>query len=54
MNRFSTGLIAGGIITAVGVSLLMSDAKSRRRVVKDGKRAMRKAGDFFGGVTDMF
>ncbi len=54
MSRFSTGMIAGGIITAVGISLLASDAKSRRRVVKDSKRAMRKAGDFIGGVTDMF
>ena len=52
MGRFSTGLITGSVLAAVGVGVLMSDAKTRKRVVKDSRRAVRKAGDFFDGVTE--
>lgn len=54
MNRFTTGAVAGGILAAVSVGWLMSDGKTRKRVVRDSKKKLRKAGDFFDGVTDMF
>lgn len=41
-------------MAAVGVGLMMSDAKTRKRVTKDSRRAMRRAGDFINDVTDMF
>ena len=51
MNRFATGMIAGGIVAAIGVSILMSDERSRRRVYKSGRRAMRRAGDMFNDMN---
>ena len=54
LNRFSTGLLTGGIIAAVGIGWAVSDAKTRKRMAKDGKRAMHKAEDFFHNVKDKF
>jgi hypothetical protein len=51
MNKFATGVVTGSIIAAVGLSWMMTEPKTRRRVTRDSKRAIRKAGDFF---TDMF
>jgi len=54
MNKFATGLIAGGIIGAAGVAVAMSDRKQRKYVVKGSKKAFRKAGSFMDNMTDMF
>ena len=54
MTRFASGIIAGGIIGAVGMSWLMSDNKTRRRMVRGHRRAMRKADDIISGVSDIF
>lgn len=43
MNKFTTGLITGGLIGAVGLTYALTDKKSRRRMAKDGKRVMNKA-----------
>ena len=51
MNKFATGLLAGGIIGAIGVGMAMTDAKTRRRLKK---QATRKANDLIDNVTDMF
>ena len=50
-NKFTTGMIAGGILAAIGVGLMMTEPKTRRRAARDSKRAIRKAGDF---ISDMF
>ncbi len=44
MNRFRTGLIAGSILGMVGISMAMSDRKTRKMLVKDGRIMKRKAG----------
>ncbi len=44
MNGFKTGLIAGGLIGILGLSMAMSDRKTRRVIIKDGK-AMRHGAD---------
>ena len=54
MGRFATGILAGGIIGAVGMNWLMSDAKTRRRMMRGHRRAMRKTEDLINGVTDIF
>ena len=54
MTHFATGVIAGGVIAAIGVGMLMSDSKTRRRIEKGRKQAMRKTEDLIDGVTDMF
>ena len=42
MGRFRTGLIAGGIIGILGMTMAISDRRTRKMVVKDG-RIMRKS-----------
>ena len=54
MNKFTTGLIAGGILGMAGAAVALSDRKQRKYVVKGGKKAFRKAGDFMDNMTDMF
>ena len=54
MQRFATGILAGSIIGAVGMGYLMSDAKTRRRMMRGQRRAMRKTEDLLNGVTDIF
>ena len=51
MSRFATGMVAGGIVAAIGVSFLLSDERSRRRVCKSSRRAMRKAVDMFNDMN---
>ena len=43
MNRFTTGMIVGSIVGAVGVMMKDTDKKSRRKMLKSSKKAMRKA-----------
>lgn len=54
MTRFATGLVAGGIIGAIGLSYAMQDRKVRRNVVRGGRQAMHKAEEILDNVTDMF
>ncbi|MCL2500875.1 MAG: hypothetical protein FWE90_11170 [Defluviitaleaceae bacterium] len=55
MNRFTGGLVSGlAVGIAIGVGFALSDDKYRRRVTKDGRRAMRKAGHLFDEFRDIF
>lgn len=54
MSRFTTGLIAGGIVGAVGLSYAMSDKRTRKRMMRDGRKVMNKANNMIDNVTDMF
>ncbi len=49
MTKFATGLIAGGIIGAVGLTYALSDRKTRQKIVHGGKKMIHKAED----VMDM-
>ena len=46
MGRFTGGLIAGSALGAIGLALAMSDKRTRKRMFKDGKKAMNKANNF--------
>lgn len=54
MRRFTSGLIAGSVIGAIGLSYAMSDKRTRRRIARDGRKVMNKANDMIDNVTDMF
>lgn len=43
MNKLTTGLIAGGILGAVGLTVAMGDKKMRKTVSQDSKKMMNKA-----------
>lgn len=44
MQRFTKGLIAGGVLGTIGLGYALSDRRTRKKMVKDGKKAMNKAG----------
>ena len=54
MNRFTAGVVAGTVLGATCMSVLMSDGKTRRQMMRGHRRAMRKTEDLINGVTDMF
>lgn len=54
MKKFTSGLLTGSLIGLVGVAWAISDTKTRRRMARQGKRAMHKANEVFENVQDMF
>ena len=55
MGRFASGLVSGiaaGI--AIGVGYALTDDKYRRRMMRESKRNMRRAGHFFDDMKNMF
>lgn len=54
MRKFTSGLIAGSVIGAVGLTYAMSDKRTRRRMAKDGKKVMYKANGLIDNISDMF
>lgn len=50
MTKFATGLIAGGIIGAVGLTYALSDKKSRQKLIKNGRKMINKADDFMDTI----
>ncbi len=38
MNRFTRGLIAGGIIGAIGTMMAAGDRKTKKQLLKKGKK----------------
>ena len=46
MGKFASGLIAGGALGAIGLALALSDKRTRKRMLRDGKKAIGKANDF--------
>jgi len=54
MTRLATGLIGGvtiGLLVGAGFTLSATDTRERRRMIRDSKRAMRRAGHY---INDMF
>lgn len=45
MKKFTTGLIAGSIIGAIGLTCALSDKKTRRKLITGGKKIIGKAED---------
>jgi len=56
MTRLTTGLLGIGGVTVgllIGAGLTVStDSRERRRLIRDSKRAMRKAGHYFNEMFD--
>jgi hypothetical protein len=57
MTRIATGLVGIGGVTVglligAGITLTTSDTRERRRLIRDSKRAMRKAGHYFNDMFD--
>ena len=42
MGRFASGLIAGGALGAIGFALAASDKRTRKRMMNDSRKVIRK------------
>jgi len=54
VNKFTSGLIAGGLIGAAGLAMVMGDKRQRRQMMRGGRKMMKKAGHMMENMTDMF
>jgi len=54
MNKFTAGILTGGLVSAVGLGYVLSDKRRRRRVAKDSKRFAHKCAHAFGHAAKMF
>jgi hypothetical protein len=54
IKQFSSGLLAGGLLAAVGLTIAISDDHTRKRLAKSSKRAVQKAGSFINTIADRF
>ena len=55
MSRFTSGLIGGlAVGLLLGASSAMTDEKQRRRMMRDSKRALKKAGHFIDDIKSSF
>lgn len=49
MGKFTSGLIAGSALGAVGLAIALSDKRTKKRLLRDGRRAVNKANNFLRG-----
>jgi len=54
MSRFTSGLIGGIAVGLIVGASVMTDEKQLRRMKRDSKRAMRKAGHFIDDIKSSF
>lgn len=54
MNKFTAGLLAGGIVGSMGLSYLMSDKKVRNRMMRESRKLMKKSRNIMDNMSDMF
>jgi len=47
MGKFSSGLVAGSAIGALGLAIALSDKRTKRKMIKDGKRAIHAVNKLF-------
>ncbi len=52
MNRFTTGLLFGGVATMAGIAYLMQDQKAYRKVMKNGRKMAVKAEEVIDDMMD--
>lgn len=53
MDRFVSGLVAGGIVGGIGLSYFLKDRKNRKHLMKDTKKAINKGKAIFEELQDM-
>lgn len=54
MNKFTAGVLAGGVIGAIGLTYAFSDRRARRRVARDSRRMIHRANNILENITDKF
>jgi len=54
MSKFTAGVMAGSILGAVGVGYMLRDKRTRKRLIRDSRRAMDRASDVIDNITKRF
>ena len=54
MNRFTSGLIGGLAVGLIIGATAMTDERDRRKLMRDGKRTLRKAGHLVDDIKSKF
>ncbi|MDR1208823.1 MAG: hypothetical protein LBK41_00675 [Clostridiales bacterium] len=54
MSRFTTGLIIGGVVGAIGLTYAFSDKRARRRVARDSRNIMKHASGVIENIAEKF
>ena len=54
MNRFAAGLIAGSIVTALGVGMIIFDKDTKDKITSKGRKAVRRAEDAMDSFTENY
>lgn len=52
MNKFTTGLLIGGVATVAGISYLVQDQRAYHKVMKKGKKMAVKAEEVIDDMMD--
>lgn len=52
MNKFTTGILIGSAAAVAGISYLVQDQRTCRRVMKKGKKAAVKAEEIIDDMMD--
>ena len=51
MEKFAFGVLAGGMLAAIGTGMLMNDRQMRRRIIRGGRKMANKAGQVICGKS---
>ena len=52
MKKFSSGLILGGMLCAIGFATFLSDKKNRRSLKKQGDKFLNKTSNMLDDLYD--
>ena len=52
MNKFTTGMLIGGVMTAAGMGYMMMDRRMSHQMAKKGKRMVVKAEEAIDDMMD--
>ncbi|NLK21458.1 MAG: hypothetical protein GX308_05130 [Epulopiscium sp.] len=50
INKFTAGIMLGGIAGAMGFKVMSTNKRGRRKMMKNGRRMIEKAGNIIEGL----
>ncbi|MDR1689885.1 MAG: hypothetical protein LBS21_14960 [Clostridiales bacterium] len=53
-NHFTAGLITGGLIGFAGLAWALGDSRTRRRMGRDTRKLINKAGEALENASEIF
>jgi hypothetical protein len=50
INKFTAGMVLGGVAGVMGFRMMSTNKRGRRKMMKNGRRMIEKAGDMIDGL----